>query len=149
MVHQRRVTIHVWYSCVSPFDCEPSLSMSLEVAFGATPTTATWRLQALPHRPSDLRVGLDNIIHADRSGKAACSIPFLPCISSNLHICWGSVKAAGSTFLLTDGLLSLYATHAQLPNRRFPQPQIHTSQQQLGRMLAGRVRRGHRSHTGS
>eukprot|EP01047_Picozoa_sp_COSAG01_P037067 COSAG01_NODE_2924_length_6842_cov_3.862821_4_plen_197_part_00 len=32
----------------------------------------------------------------------------------------GSVKAEGSTFLLTDGLLILYATHVQLPNRRFP-----------------------------
>eukprot|EP01047_Picozoa_sp_COSAG01_P018175 COSAG01_NODE_980_length_12356_cov_77.766093_1_plen_168_part_00 len=40
-------------------------------------------------------------------GKAACSIPFLPCICSNLHIFSGSVKAAGSTVLLTDGLLLL------------------------------------------
>ena len=30
------------------------------------------------------------------------------------------MKAEGSTFLLTDGLLILYATHVQLPNRRFP-----------------------------
>ena len=30
------------------------------------------------------------------------------------------MKAEGSTFLLTDGLLILSATHVQLPNRRFP-----------------------------
>ena len=71
---------------------------------------------------------------------------FLPCISSNLHIFSGSVKAEGSTFLLTDGLLILYATHVQLPNRRFPaanplcassrRPQRRSPSQQPGRRPA-------------
>jgi hypothetical protein len=44
-------------------------------------------------------------------GKAASSIPFLPCISSNLHIFSGSVKAARQHFFSHGWPLD------QLPNR--------------------------------